>query len=56
MLKVVIAAMDHKLSHVTTAVDSQCTIAAMDKSGSILAPYFASRVSEAANNLSDLAE
>ena len=33
MLKVVVSAMDEKPSQVTIAVDSQCTISAMEKSG-----------------------
>ena len=56
LLKVVIASMDDKPFQVTTAVDSQCTISALEKSGGILAPFFASRVSEAAANMSELAE
>jgi len=56
LLKVVVAAMDTKPSQITTAVDSQCTISALDKSGGVLAPYFASRVSEAMANLAELAE
>ena len=39
-----------------TAVDSECTISAFEKSGGVLAPYFASRISEASGNLADLAE
>ena len=56
LLKVVVAAMDDKPSEVTTVVDSQCTISAMEKSGGLLAPYFASRVSEASMNLTELSE
>ena len=56
LLKVVVSAMDTKPSQITTAVDSQCTISALDKSGGLLAPYFASRVSEAVANLAELAE
>ena len=56
LLKVVVNSMDVKPSEVTIAVDSQCTISALEKSGGLLAPYFASRVSEAMSNLSDLAE
>ena len=56
LLLVVVNAMDTKPSQVTTAVDSQCTISALDKSGGVLAPYFASRVSEAMANLAELAE
>ena len=52
----VVNAMDDKPSQITIAVDSQCTISAVEKSGGLLAPYFASRVSEAAMNLSDLSE
>ena len=48
--------MDDKPSRVTIAVDSQCTISAIDKSGGLMAPHFASRLSEAAMNLSDLSE
>ena len=56
LLKVVINAMDFKPIQVTIAVDSQCTISAIEKSGGLLAPYFASRVSEAMTNLAELAE
>ena len=56
LLKVVVNSMDQKPHQVTIAVDSQCTISAVKKSGGLLAPYFASRVSEAALNLADLAE
>ena len=56
LLKVVVDAMDEKPTRVTTAVDSECTISAFEKSGGVLAPYFASRISEASENLSDLAE
>ena len=56
LLKVVISAMDHKPSLVTLAVDSQCTISAVEKSGGLLAPYFASRVSEAMSNLEEVSE
>ena len=38
------------------AVDSQCTISTVEKSGGLLAPYFASRISEAMGNLSEVAE
>ena len=56
LLRVVVNAMDVKPSQITTAVDSQCTISAVEKSGGLLAPYFASRVSEAMANLTELAE
>ena len=56
LIKVVVNSMDVKPCQITMAVDSQCTISAVEKSGGILAPYFASRVSEAALNLSDIAE
>ena len=45
-----------KPSRVTVAVDSQCTISAVEKSGGLLAPFFASRVAEAMENLSEVAE
>ena len=48
--------MDVKPSQITLAMDSQCTISAIDKSGGLLAPYFASRVSEAMGNLSEISE
>ena len=38
------------------AVDRKCTIRAVEKSGRLLAPYFASHVSEAALKLADHAE
>ena len=56
LLKVVVDSMDIKPSKIVTAVDSECTISAMEKTGGALAPYFASRVSEASNNLASLAE
>ena len=56
LLLVVVSAMDTKPSQITTAVDSQCTISAIEKSGGLLAPYFASRVSEAMANLTELAQ
>jgi len=56
LLRVVVNAMDVKPSQITLAVDSQCTISALDKSGGLLAPYFASRVSEAMINLAELGE
>ena len=48
--------MDTKPSDVTIAIDSQCTISATEKSGGLLAPYFASRISEAMSNLSEIAD
>ena len=56
LLKVLVNAMDLKPSRITLAVNSQCTISAIEKSGGILAPYFASRVSESMGNLAELAE
>ena len=47
-------AMDTKPSALTIAVDSQCTISATEKTGGLLAPYFASRISEAMTNLSEI--
>ena len=56
LLKVVLNSMDVKPSRVLLAVDSQCTISALEKTGGLLAPYFASRVSEATSNLAEIAE
>ena len=56
LMKVVVNAMDIKPSQITLIVNSQCTISALDKSGGLLAPYFASRVSEAMINLAELGE
>ena len=56
LLKVVVDSMDVKPDQVTTAVDSQCTISALEKSGGLLAPYLASRVSEVVRYLQELAE
>ena len=56
LLKVVLNSMDTKPSDVTIAVDSQCTISATEKSGGLLAPYFASRISEAMSNLSEIVD
>ena len=55
LLKVLVNAMDLKPSRITLAVDSQCTISGIEKSGGILATYFASRVSESMRNLAELA-
>ena len=52
----VTSGMDVKPSRITTAVDSQCTISALEKAGGLLAPYFASRVSEALGILSELSK
>ena len=54
LLKVGIDAMEYKPSLVNLAVDSQCSISALQKSGGLLAPYFASRVSESVSNLPHL--
>ena len=56
LLKVVINSMDVKPAEVTLTMDSQCTISAVEKSGGLLAPYFASRIAEASSNLSEVAE
>ena len=56
LLKVVINAMDVKPAEVTLAMDSQCTISAVEKSEGLLAPYFASRIAKASSNLSEVAE
>ena len=56
LLKVVVNSMDEKPYQITTALDSQCTISAFERSGGSLATYFASRVSEASSNLADLGE
>lgn len=56
LLKVVMYAMDVKPTQVTLATDSQCTISTVEKSVGLLVPYFASRISEAATNLSEVAE
>ena len=54
LLKVVVNALTDKPSQITIATDSQCSISALEKSGGILAPFFASRVSEAYSNLSEM--
>ena len=41
---------------VTIIGDSQCTIAALEKSGGLLAPYFANRVSEISSNLIEVSK
>ena len=56
LLKVVINSMDVKPREITIAVDSQCTVSALEKSGGLLAPYFASRVSESLANIAELAD
>ena len=56
LLKTVVNAMDVKPDQITLAMDSQCTISAVEKSGGVLAPYFASRVSEASANLTEIGE
>ena len=45
LLKVVVEALWEKPTSVTIAGDSQCTIAALEKSGGLLAPYFARALS-----------
>ena len=40
----------------TIATDSQCTISALGKSNGLLAPFFASRISESIENLSEVAD
>merc|ERR1712239_69874 len=56
LLKIVVEALWEKPSSVTLAGDSQCTIAALEKSGGLLAPYFANRVSEISRNLKEVSE
>ena len=56
LLKVLVNSMDIKPESVTLAGDSQCTISATEKTGGVLAPYFACRVSEAMSNLEELTE
>merc|ERR1712082_363208 len=56
LLKTVVEALWEKASSVTLAGDSQCTIAALEKSGGLLAPYFANRVSEIVRNLKEVSE
>ena len=56
LLKVFVSAMDHKPTNVMLAVDSQCAISALEKSGGLLAPYFDSCISEATSNFSERAE
>ena len=45
-----------KPASVVICGDSQCTIAAMERSGERLAPYFCNCVSEITRNLEDLRE
>ena len=54
LLLTVVPSMSMKPSKVTISGDSQCTIAAMERSGERLAPYFCNRVSEISRNLGDL--
>ena len=54
LLKVVVNALTDKPSQITIATDSRCSISALEKSGGILAPFFASRVSETYSNLSEM--
>jgi hypothetical protein len=51
-----IPALWEKPASVTIAGDSQCTVAALEKSGGLLAPYFANRVSEIALNLAEISK
>ena len=51
----VIAALWEKPSAVILAGDSQCTIAALEKTGGLLAQYFANRTSEILTNLEEVA-
>ena len=56
LLKVVLNSMDVKPSRVFLAVNSQCAISALEKTVGLLAPYFASCVSDATSNLAEIAE
>ena len=54
LLLTVVKAMTDKPSHIYICGDSQCTIAALQKSGDTLGPYFCNRVSETCSNLEEL--
>merc|ERR1712082_24003 len=56
LLKVVVEALWEKPTSVTIAGDSQCTIATPEKSGGLLAPYFANQVSEIVRNMKEVSE
>ena len=53
LLLTVLRSMPEKPSEVFIAGDSQCTIAALEKSGDQLGPYFCNRVSEILQNLDE---
>ena len=54
LLPTVVTAMWEKPTHIFISGDSQCTIAAIEKSGEKLAPYFSNRVSEISRNLEEI--
>merc|ERR1712082_19421 len=56
LLKTVVEALWEKPSSATLAGDLQCTIAALEKSGGLLAPYFTNQVSEISRNLKEVSE
>ena len=56
VLKVVVPVLWESPLSVTIVGDSQCTIAALEKPGSFMAPYFANRISEVTRNISDVKE
>ena len=47
-------AVEHKISRVIHASDSECSLAALQKSGGVLKPFFQNRVSEYHENLKEL--
>ena len=56
ILLTVARAVDHKVSKVIHASDSECCLAALQKSGGLLRPYFQNRVSEYHENVKELKE
>ena len=53
LLKEVVKAMSEKPKKIYVIGDSQCTIAALEKSGDSLGPYFCNRVSETCQNFEE---
>ena len=56
ILTTVVKAVEHKVSRVVHASDSECCLAALQKSGGVLKPFFQNRVSEYHENMKELSD
>lgn len=56
LVRRVVEAMADKIERVVLAVDSECVIAALKKSGNTMGPFFANRVAEAAVIMGEVRE